>query len=357
MPGHPRSRSLGSRRPSDQAIDAVDPTPLMSQSGRRPGWSPGGTSATPGDCPTAGHSTVASMNCHFLNWAAGAERSKVHGIDPDPAPRLCVNSRTANEFLVRAARDRIGLNKHEEPPRLAKGRSTRTHRKIRLGSVQLSSGDQDGMAACCGVLQVGPTVRGSVARKRYTTAWKAGGWLPDNHRVERRIDGSCTFHATRRRVRILTSDAGQSRGSPLYRPLQLVGSQRPASYIEPCPDARPLTASMPPDVRRPEPAHPGSAADPSNLPASDGPTGPTPEENLSMAKSRKPSAARKPPEPSDSHSEIEDWIRSVMPDLHPVVQRLDELIRERPRASVRHQVEAGVLRVAGTRVDHRNRRL
>ena len=47
-----------------------------------------------------------------------------------------------------------------------------------------------------------------------------------------------------------------------------------------------------------------------------------------MAKSRKPSAARKPPEPSDSHSEIEDWIGSVMPDLHPVVQRLDDLISE-----------------------------
>jgi hypothetical protein len=47
-----------------------------------------------------------------------------------------------------------------------------------------------------------------------------------------------------------------------------------------------------------------------------------------MAKSRKPRVARKPPEPSDSHAEIEDWIRSVMPDLHPVVQRLDELIRD-----------------------------
>lgn len=46
-----------------------------------------------------------------------------------------------------------------------------------------------------------------------------------------------------------------------------------------------------------------------------------------MAKSRKPGTTRKPPEPSDSHAEIEDWIRSVMPDLHPVVQRLDELIR------------------------------
>ena len=36
---------------------------------------------------------------------------------------------------------------------------------------------------------------------------------------------------------------------------------------------------------------------------------------------------RKPPEPSDSHAEIDDWIRHVMPDLHPIVQRLDEMIR------------------------------
>ena len=40
------------------------------------------------------------------------------------------------------------------------------------------------------------------------------------------------------------------------------------------------------------------------------------------------SAARKPPAPSESHAEIEDWMRRVMPDLHPIVQRLDELIRE-----------------------------
>lgn len=46
-----------------------------------------------------------------------------------------------------------------------------------------------------------------------------------------------------------------------------------------------------------------------------------------MAKSRKPSTARKPPEPSGSHAEIEQWIRSVMPDLHPIVQWVDELIR------------------------------
>ena len=47
-----------------------------------------------------------------------------------------------------------------------------------------------------------------------------------------------------------------------------------------------------------------------------------------MAKLRKPNAARKPPDPSDSHAEIEDWIRGVMPELHPIVKRLDELIRE-----------------------------
>jgi len=44
-----------------------------------------------------------------------------------------------------------------------------------------------------------------------------------------------------------------------------------------------------------------------------------------MAKARKPSPARKPPEPSDSHTELEDWIRRVMPDLHPT-KWIDELI-------------------------------
>ena len=45
-----------------------------------------------------------------------------------------------------------------------------------------------------------------------------------------------------------------------------------------------------------------------------------------MAKPRKPSTTRKPPVPSDSHTDIEDWIRRVMPDLQPIVKRLDELI-------------------------------
>lgn len=47
-----------------------------------------------------------------------------------------------------------------------------------------------------------------------------------------------------------------------------------------------------------------------------------------MDKPRKASTARKPPVPSDSHADIEQWIRRVMPDLQPIVKRLDELICE-----------------------------
>ena len=47
-----------------------------------------------------------------------------------------------------------------------------------------------------------------------------------------------------------------------------------------------------------------------------------------MDKQRKPLSTRKPPEPSESHGEIEDWMRRVMPDLHPIVTQLDESIRE-----------------------------
>ena len=47
-----------------------------------------------------------------------------------------------------------------------------------------------------------------------------------------------------------------------------------------------------------------------------------------MGKSRKPNTTRKPPEPSESHADIEVWSRRVMPDLHPIVKRLDELICE-----------------------------
>ena len=47
-----------------------------------------------------------------------------------------------------------------------------------------------------------------------------------------------------------------------------------------------------------------------------------------MGKPRKSSTARKPPVPSNSHADVEDWVRHVMPDLHPIVKRLDELICE-----------------------------
>jgi hypothetical protein len=46
-------------------------------------------------------------------------------------------------------------------------------------------------------------------------------------------------------------------------------------------------------------------------------------------KERKPITTKEPPVPTDSHAEIEDWmIRLVMPEMHPIVERLDESIRE-----------------------------
>jgi hypothetical protein len=47
-----------------------------------------------------------------------------------------------------------------------------------------------------------------------------------------------------------------------------------------------------------------------------------------MGKARKPLSNRKPPVPMESHAEIDDWIRRVMPDLHPIVESLDATIRE-----------------------------
>src|SRR5580692_4558878 len=46
-----------------------------------------------------------------------------------------------------------------------------------------------------------------------------------------------------------------------------------------------------------------------------------------MPKAIKGNAGRKPPEPSASHSDIDDWRRRLMPDLQPIVKRLDESIR------------------------------
>jgi hypothetical protein len=47
-----------------------------------------------------------------------------------------------------------------------------------------------------------------------------------------------------------------------------------------------------------------------------------------MPKAPKANSNRKPPAPSESHGDIDDWMRRVMPDLHPVVERLDGLIRQ-----------------------------
>jgi hypothetical protein len=47
-----------------------------------------------------------------------------------------------------------------------------------------------------------------------------------------------------------------------------------------------------------------------------------------MEKTRRPNTSRTPPVPTESHAEIEDWIRRVMPDLHPIVTTLDASIRK-----------------------------
>ena len=45
-------------------------------------------------------------------------------------------------------------------------------------------------------------------------------------------------------------------------------------------------------------------------------------------KTLKPLTTKKAPEATDSHATVDDWKRRVMPDLHPIVERLDELICE-----------------------------
>lgn len=47
-----------------------------------------------------------------------------------------------------------------------------------------------------------------------------------------------------------------------------------------------------------------------------------------MAMQRKSSSTRKPPVAAEGHGEVGDWISRVMPDLHPIVESLDEQIRE-----------------------------
>jgi hypothetical protein len=46
-----------------------------------------------------------------------------------------------------------------------------------------------------------------------------------------------------------------------------------------------------------------------------------------MPKEIKGNAGRKPPEPSASHSDIDDWLGRQMPHLQPIVHALDESIR------------------------------
>ena len=47
-----------------------------------------------------------------------------------------------------------------------------------------------------------------------------------------------------------------------------------------------------------------------------------------MGKSRKSYATRKPPLPSESHADIEDWLRRLMPGKRPIVKRQGEVICE-----------------------------
>jgi hypothetical protein len=46
-----------------------------------------------------------------------------------------------------------------------------------------------------------------------------------------------------------------------------------------------------------------------------------------MPKAVKGNAGRRPPEHSANHADIDEWCRHLMPDLQPIVTRLDELIR------------------------------
>jgi hypothetical protein len=46
-----------------------------------------------------------------------------------------------------------------------------------------------------------------------------------------------------------------------------------------------------------------------------------------MPKAIKGNAGRRPPEAAADHSDIDDWCRSLMPYLQPIVKRLDDSIR------------------------------
>jgi hypothetical protein len=77
-----------------------------------------------------------------------------------------------------------------------------------------------------------------------------------------------------------------------------------------------------------------------------------------MPKEIEGSARRRPPEPSASHSEIDDWLRRQMPHPQPIVRALDESVRA--AISGLHyavKMEAAALRAARARLDHRAGRL
>jgi hypothetical protein len=50
------------------------------------------------------------------------------------------------------------------------------------------------------------------------------------------------------------------------------------------------------------------------------------QKSQAKAKALKTRAVKKAPEAVESHAAIEDWMQRVMPALHPIVKRLDELI-------------------------------
>jgi hypothetical protein len=47
-----------------------------------------------------------------------------------------------------------------------------------------------------------------------------------------------------------------------------------------------------------------------------------------MGTTRKASTTQKPPVALESHADIDDWMQRVMPDLQPIVNHFDAVIRE-----------------------------
>lgn len=47
-----------------------------------------------------------------------------------------------------------------------------------------------------------------------------------------------------------------------------------------------------------------------------------------MAKTPTGGSSRRPPTPSESHAVIDDWLSRQMPDLRPIVDHLDDVIRQ-----------------------------